>query len=79
MKIDCGPSWKTKFEAKKKWHVWFAWRPVRVGENDCRWLELVKRKGAFHSSISDCWWEWEYRPYNAASSIEPTNGSVKKK
>jgi len=27
-----------------QWHDWFAWRPVRVGENDCRWLETVGRR-----------------------------------
>lgn len=27
-----------------QWHRWFAWRPVRVGPRDCRWLEYVERK-----------------------------------
>lgn len=37
MKLDCGPTWQEKWEARQKWHRWFAWRPVRVGSHDCRW------------------------------------------
>jgi hypothetical protein len=25
------------------WHNWFAWRPVRIG-NEMVWLEIVQRK-----------------------------------
>ena len=31
-------------EQNQNWHLWFAWYPVRVGDNDCRWLEFVCRK-----------------------------------
>ena len=24
-------------------HRWFAWRPVKVGHRDCRWLEFIMR------------------------------------
>lgn len=48
------------FAAKTTWHRWFAWRPVEVGKNDCRWLETVERKGeligVFHPHFI-----WEYR------------------
>ena len=51
--------------AKHWWHPWFAWFPVRVGKNDCRWLEIVWRKGI----KSTHWdydggstnWVWEYK------------------
>lgn len=55
MKINCGPTKeikeKLKKEAKLAWvnkvtsegEVVFAWLPIRLGENDCRWLERVKR------------------------------------
>lgn len=60
MKIKCGPSWWERHLAKQEWHRWFAWRPVRVGEGDCRWLEAVERKGTYwcygHGS-----WDWKYR------------------
>lgn len=30
--------------ALKQWHDHFAWWPVRIDTNDCRWLEVVERK-----------------------------------
>jgi hypothetical protein len=39
MKIDCGLTAKEKREAQEEWHRWFAWRPVRLGSRDCRWLD----------------------------------------
>lgn len=26
------------------WHRWFAWRPVRVENNDLLWLQWVEKK-----------------------------------
>ena len=63
MKWNCGPSWEEKHEATKQWHRWFAWRPVRVGPRDCRWLEYVDRKGkwsdSFHPMLAG--WLYQYR------------------
>lgn len=61
MKISCGPSWETKFKAKHEWHRWFAWHPVRIGDNNCRWLEFVGRKGRFWDCMGHGGWIWEYR------------------
>ena len=65
MKFNCGltsaEKWEQTKEKRKVWHKWFAWRPVRVGSGDCRWLEYVERKGSFECSWGDCWWSWEYR------------------
>lgn len=51
MKFNCGLTGAEKYAIKKakliNWHRWFAWRPVRVGKNDCRWLEFVERKLTF--------------------------------
>lgn len=47
MKYNCGESEHTKFQNSKKWHKCFAWSPVRVADNDCRWLEHVERKLVF--------------------------------
>lgn len=44
MKINCGPTFEEKQAARKEWHRWFAWRPVRVGSGDCRWLETIERR-----------------------------------
>lgn len=48
MKFDCGPPKCVSQYAKKRkmenWHDHFAWWPIRLGQNDCRWLETVQRK-----------------------------------
>ena len=64
MKLNCGESAKAKVKRLEEWHSWFAWHPVRVGENDCRWLETVQRKGKlFWYGYPDCWWEWKYKAF----------------
>lgn len=60
MKFNC-PSPEQIKKEMEAWHLWFAWRPVRVGEADCRWLETVQRRGVFHVSWHEAWWTWEYR------------------
>ena len=68
MKFDCGASAEQKWEAKKnklkEWHKWFAWYPVRVCHNECRWLEWVHRRGEylFNRQSITTEWEWEYKP-----------------
>lgn len=76
MKIDCGLSPETRRqravqaekdrrEALQKWHRWFAWRPVRLGDHDCRWLEHVERLGVrdyFPGEDGPYYrWAWTYR------------------
>lgn len=52
MKFDCGPdkaqrrlnrlrAKEERITALSTWRRWFAWYPVRVGSDDCRWLEVV--------------------------------------
>jgi hypothetical protein len=53
MKFDC--------DRHYKWHKWFAWRPVRLGDSDCRWLEIVERKKV---KAYGCHWRTDYRPIN---------------
>lgn len=76
MKFDCGEDRETKrkrkevakrlaFAIKRDFleseHTWFAWFPVRVGKNDCRWLENVTRVGKFYESpVGYCGWNWSY-------------------
>lgn len=55
MKLNCGPTQATKKQRAedilREWatrivdegEVVFAWFPIRLGDNDCRWLEKVKR------------------------------------
>ena len=59
MRFNCGPTWAEKAFAKEQWHQWFAWHPVRVGD-ECIWLETIYRKGTYHASIAEVW-TWEYR------------------
>jgi len=45
MKFKCkeAETWPEYEKRIKKWHKWFAWYPVSVGKEDCRWLETVER------------------------------------
>lgn len=70
MRFNCGPTFEEKWEQRKQWHPWFAWRPVRVDSRDCRWLEWVERKGTedvrscgFASSV---YLRWTYRAKETA-------------
>jgi len=51
MKLNCGPSAEQRRQAARdyycRWHRWFAWFPVRVAQDDCRWLEVVERKADY--------------------------------
>lgn len=64
MKFDPGDSKEVRFKRLQDWHRWFAWRPVRVGERESRWLEWVERKGNWLGGDYSCGdiWFWEYRP-----------------
>lgn len=62
MKLNCGLTLKEEIEAKKKWHDWFAWYPVRVASSDCRWLETVERRGEYKWNYFDgVYFLYEYR------------------
>jgi len=61
MKFDCGPTSAEKVAAKERWHQWFAWHPIRLGSHDCRWREVVERKGTFSYNSGGGCWVWEYR------------------
>ena len=68
MKIDCGPTPQQRYEARMEyltnWHRWFAWRPVRLGVHDCRWLEVIERRLLWRRRMGHTWWEPEYRALN---------------
>jgi hypothetical protein len=63
MKFNCGDAsdrkeaWVLKNRHRSQWHLWFAWYPVRVGPNDCRWFETVRRVGNFYGEF---WWPWQW-------------------
>ena len=64
MRFNCD-RWSDHLDARWAasliWHPWFAWRPVKVGDNDCRWLERVwcKRSVEGWYGTSD---SWKYKP-----------------
>lgn len=47
MKLECGKRAAARYARLTDWHDWFAWRPVKVGNYECRWLETVERKCEF--------------------------------
>jgi hypothetical protein len=62
MKFNCGPRTK-KPDSRLTWHRWFAWYPVRISDNDCRWLETVDRRGnQEYYYDGGTYWQYEYRP-----------------
>lgn len=59
--------WRDAHAKLFDWHRWFAWHPVRIGNNDCRWLETVERRfeydnlaggRLYYAILGDCY----YRP-----------------
>lgn len=81
MKFNCGPSPETKRMRREyaahaehlrltNWHSFFTLWPRRVGENDCRWLERIERRGKVVRKLSVLPYDglayystyaWEYR------------------
>lgn len=69
MKFNCGLSKEHReylrrlkqeadFEKMRQWHDVYAWWPIRVGENDCRWLETIEEK--FIGDFEDFLWSFDY-------------------
>ena len=46
-----GDRWRAAHAHLTMWHPWFAWRPVRLQDHDCRWLEWVERRKEFYDGI----------------------------
>lgn len=80
MKFNCGrrplskadrqaqdrEAYLARIEASREWQDVFAWLPVRVGENDCRWFEVVQRRavGGQPWSYPDIGEMWQmYSPF----------------
>ena len=61
MKINCGLTRLERWDAEDSWHPWFAWRPVRVGSRDCRWLEVIERRYVPPKMPGYFGGTWEYR------------------
>jgi hypothetical protein len=57
MKFNC----KKSQDRRQTWHTWFAWYPVKIAENDCRWLEKVERRGTYEFDTHGAYWHYEYK------------------
>ena len=45
----------------RKWHTWWAWRPIRISETEWRYFEKMERKGEVFCGSSGCSHIWRYR------------------
>lgn len=44
---------------KRKWHLWFAWHPVKLMDRqEWVWLENIERMKFFYESYPDTYWWW---------------------
>lgn len=86
MKFDCDyfkdkreARWKRRLEWFKKsqeWHKWYAWFPVKLGPNDCRWLETIETrivlatymKGYDETALESGEYTWQARAIPAQSA-----------
>ena len=62
MKFNCVSKtdleWVDKME---NWHDFFALVPRRVASHECRWLEIIQRKGNWKWATYASGWKYEYR------------------
>lgn len=63
MKFECGKRSRLRFERLTRWHRWFALHPVKLGKEDCRWLETVERRWVPYRTffLTPPYGCWEYR------------------
>lgn len=74
MKFKCTTSYerhRKKVDRCQHWHPWFAWRPVRVQEGYCVWLEHIWRRGDYYLGWTDGYWEWQYQHRRPITEFEP--------
>jgi len=54
------------YRAKRLWHRYFAWYPVRVpskgrmSKQHKVWLQFVSRRGESYECYEGCFWVWSY-------------------
>ena len=51
---------KAAVRRRENWHLWFAWRIVRLDTGRLVWLEKVQRIGTFECGYDGCEWEYKY-------------------
>lgn len=43
-------------ERRREWRVWFAWRPVKMRDGECVWLEKIEKRYTLK------WWSNSWTP-----------------
>lgn len=56
MRIDFGGWRERRAERLARWHLWFAWHPVWMGDGVLTWLETIERMRYRNSGST-----WHYR------------------
>ena len=57
----------SRWRAQKRWHDWFAWRPVRVptqgrmSGQTLVWMETIQAKIKYHRGYAGDYYRKEYR------------------
>jgi hypothetical protein len=46
-----GNAWVARRAHNTQWHLWYAWFPVRLADNDCRWFEWVERRIEYYGGV----------------------------
>lgn len=70
MLIPWRESREARIERLGKWHRWFAWHPIKIGESEGLWLETVWRRGEHYLGVHLDFsgpmpvddYRWSYRP-----------------
>ena len=44
----------------EKWHSWFAWYPIHIGDNQMVWLERLECRKVY--GVYDIWWYYRFPP-----------------
>lgn len=73
MKYDCGLTPRSKRKLLSNWHKKFAWLPIQLGDNDCRWLEYIERKGMYCPNPYMSIWLWDYRAIEKEEVLDCNN------
>ncbi len=58
---DVWDNWRDRVnEAKGEWHDYFAIFPVKVGQNEYRWLETVSARRIYVNNYDNGHYAWRY-------------------
>jgi hypothetical protein len=62
VRFDCGEEWAEKRKRLENWHPFYAIWPRRVAPHDCRWFEMIERRGMYGPHYAEWFWSYRGRP-----------------